>query len=411
MRYRGPQNQQIDLNSPVSSRKKRVWIFVLIALVVLSVVIWMFFIRPKPKQGIGDIQKAKAQEQSVRLIAVGDNIPHDTVNQQAIKNGNGTYNYLPIYDQIQPFFAQSDLRFCNQEAAVGGVELGISGYPTFNAPVEFAKDLHKLGCNIINTANNHVADKGLPGIINTRDIWDTLTPSAVSGANRSVDEQNKVNYFEKKGIKFAFVAFNEYSNNKSIPTYALNGFDEELVSRLLKEARNSADFVIVSAHWGTEDSPEINSAQEMWAKSFADNGADLVIGTGPHVLQPVKEIPNSRGSKTLVWFSIGNFMSSQLKINELVGGIASMEIAKTNGKASIKSIGFLPTYMHYDWSAADATNQNLLARKNLKLYPLDKADNVLNSSTLNTTVQAQQDYVKGILNKFTPVTIYSSDKF
>lgn len=408
MHYQGPQNKQIELSSPRSPKKRVKWLVpILLILIIAAVSGYLLFFKDKGNnQPAG--AKTTSSDNSVRLIAVGDNIPHDTINQAAKTLGG--YDYKPFFDQVKPFFSKSDIRFCNEETAVGGEELGISGYPTFNAPIEFANDLSATGCNLINIANNHVADKGTAGIAKTREAWDTLKPLGISGANRSADEQNTVSYFEKNGIKFAYVSFSEISNNIQIPEYSLNKFDSALVAKLLGEARKNAEFVIVSAHWGTEDSPEINNAQDLWAKTFADNGADLVIGTGPHVLQPVKKIPTPRG-ETLAWFSLGNFLSTQLEVNELVSGIAGIDIVKANGKTSIKSVEFLPTYMHYEWTTADKASQDLLKRKNLKIYPLDRAQEPLARSLNNTTVEAQLSYVEKVLNKYMPVTISNSSSF
>lgn len=409
MQYKGPIHNGIELQPPRAPKKTRKILFIFIVMVIiLGAALSAYFLYFKNESESPASPVKETNESTVRLIAVGDNIPHDTINLSA-KTASG-YDYKPLFDQVKDYFYKSDVRFCNAETAIGGEELGISGYPTFNAPIEFAQDLNATGCNLINIANNHVADKGAIGITKTRNTWETLKLLSLNGANRSTTEQNKVGYFEIKGIRFAFLSFSEISNNSNIPDYALNKFDVALVTNLLSEATQNADFVIVSAHWGTEYSSEFNSEQESWAKTFADNGADLVIGTGPHVLQPVKRIQGQKG-ETLVWFSIGNFLSSQLELNQLIGGIASMEIAKKDGRTTINKVAFLPTYMHYEWTTTEKANQDLLKRRNLKIYALDKAQGPLSRSLNNTTVDTQTSYVKNILNKYTPVKILNSESF
>ncbi|MEX0932033.1 MAG: CapA family protein, partial [Candidatus Saccharimonadales bacterium] len=250
-----------------------------------------------------DAQKnEEANSSKVWLTATGDMLPHDTVNLRA-KTESG-YNYLQFFSPVASALQNPDLTFCNQEAPSAGATYGISGYPTFNAPTEFARDLAGVGCNVINLANNHVADKGVAALSKTVEIWkNTNDTKAVTGANRNALEQNQVAYFIEGDIKFAFVAFTEFSNNRSIPAQNLNIFSEALVNKLVTEADKNADFVIVSAHWGVEDATEPSANQQKWANLLVKNGADLIIGTGPHVLQPVERVKSNK-NEALVWWSL-----------------------------------------------------------------------------------------------------------
>lgn len=344
--------------------------------------------------------------QLLRIVGTGDMLPHETVNQQA-KTGNN-YDYKPFFEHVEKYFKSADVRFCNQESpSASGI--GVTAYPTFNAPTQFATDLSAVGCNVIGLANNHLNDKGQPGINGTRDVWDGLNPQAVAGANRNAAEQKKVSYFETKGVKFAFVAYSEISNNRSLSAYGLNMLNESLVKSQLQEAQAQADIVIVSAHWGTEYSPSINANQDRWAKIFADNGADIVFGSGPHVLQPVKKLPQAGGGETIVFYSLGNMLSSQLETESLIGGFAVVDITPADKK--IAQVALLPTYMHYEWTAQQKAREDLLARKNLKIYPLDQATEPLSKSQNNTTVAVQTQRVTALLNKFTPVKILNSTDY
>lgn len=349
----------------------------------------------------------KLEASRVRLIATGDMLPHDTVNQQA-KTAE-SYNYRPFFSEVEKYFQAADVRFCNQEVPSAGTSLGISGYPTFNAPEQFARDLSAVGCNVISLANNHINDKGQAGIDKTLAVWSELKPLAVAGANRNATEQQTVRYFTVKGVTFAFVAYAEYSNNRSTTSYGINILNEQLVNTQLTEARKKADIVLVGVHWGVEYSPGISDVQERWANTFSKLGADLVFGTGPHVLEPVKRLPKAGGGETVVWYSLGNFLSTQLDIESLVGGFAIIDIDPTTKK--ISKIGFFPTYMHYEWTAEEKTREDLLKRKNLKIYPLNLAEEPLKRSQNNTTVAAQRGRVSDLLNIYTPVTIVNSDQY
>lgn len=388
------------------SRRK---IMILSLVGLLTIVGFFYFFSkqanaPQQEQSNQNPKSPAKQPERIRLIANGDLLPHDSINQQA-KTSSG-YDYKPFFSEVSRIYDAADISFCNQESPSGGEELGISGYPVFNAPTQFAKDISAVGCNVINLANNHMNDKGAAGIAETRQVWDSLKPLAVSGANRSTAEQNKVQYFEIKGVKFAFVAYAEYSNNASHAPYELNILSQDLVNRQITEANKKADIVLVSAHWGTEYSQGINEAQDKWSKTFASLGADIVFGTGPHVLEPVKRLPREGGKETIVYYSLGNLLSTQLDIESLIGGFAVIDIdAKTK---KVMQIGFLPTYMHYEWTAQAKAREDLLSRRNLKIYPLASATDALARSQNQTTVKAQKERVSKLLNTYTRVNIYDS---
>ncbi len=354
--------------------------------------------------------QAKPAPTTIRLIAVGDQLPHDSVNQQA-KKADGSYDYMPFFSEVKKYFDSANIHFCNQEVTSAGESFGISGYPVFNAPTQFAKDINTLGCDVINRANNHAFDKGQAGINATLDVWDKLNKKAIAGSNRNQAEQDTIHYFTVNGVKFAFLAYAEYSNIRTNSSYAVNIYSPSFAAAQVAEARKNADVVLVSMHWGTEYSPSENSMQKNAAKLLADNGADVVIGTGPHVLQPVTKLAKAGGGETLVWYSLGNFLNTQLDIESLIGGIAVMDFTVDNGKATLTKVGFMPTYMHYEWTPAQKAAQDLLTRKNLKIYPLDVAAEPMSRSQNNTSVQAQQDRVAKLLNTYIPITMYTSKTY
>jgi poly-gamma-glutamate synthesis protein (capsule biosynthesis protein) len=349
----------------------------------------------------------KVVSNSIRLVASGDELPHSAITQAA-KTSSG-YDYTPFYKTIKPVFDAADLRFCNQETVSAGEQYGISGYPSFNVSKDFARNLSSVGCNVVSLANNHLNDKGQAGINETLSVWESIKPLAYAGVNRNAEEQRKVRYFTHEGVKFAFVAYTGVSNSSPAAPYALNMLTDQLVTQQLTEARTQADVVMVSVHWGTEYSDGIDAAQTTWSNKFANLGADIVFGTGPHVLEPVKKLPKQGGGETLVWYSFGNLLSAQLDVPSLIGGFGVMDIDKTTKQ--VKLVGFLPTYMHYEWTAEQKAKEDLLSRKNFQIYPLDKATEALAKSQNNTTVEAQTSRVKALLNKHTEVPILTIDQY
>ena len=384
----------------VDSTKRRnpiFFIFIGIVLVLIGVGIWFFINKDSNVSKMTDTtstQTTQSQIKKVHMVAMGDMLAHDTIIANA-KTGD-IYDFGKFFTNIRSSYSDADVVFCNQEGPSAGADYGITGYPIFNAPTKFSADLQSgAGCNMINLANNHMADKGVEVTNATIDNWNDLKPLAVSGANKSAADQENVSYIEVNGIKIGFVAFMDFNNNASAPSYSVNNYhDEALVRRLVSSARANADVVVVSMHWGVEDSNAVSADQEVQVTLLNSLGVDVIIGTGPHVLQKVQTIVGDSGQKTLVWYSLGNMLSSQLNIKELIGGIAGFDITKSDdGSMLIDNVTFTPTYMHYEWTASEAANSDLLARKNAMIYLLDSAEDPLSRSLFNTTVAEQKQYV------------------
>lgn len=370
---------------------------------------------PPPGNGVpnGTLETERAKQTAngtIRLVATGDMIAHDSVNASA-KKADGSYDYLPLMDKMKPLFEKADVRFCNQATPAGGEQFGITGYPVFNAPLAFPRGIEAVGCNVINIGTNHTNDKGQGLIDATVSAWDNRTGIlAVAGANRSVSEQNQSHIFTVKGLKIAFLSYTTYTNNTAVTPHGINMYTEPLATAQMGEARKNADIVMVSMRWGTEYSPDINASQEAIAQQLTNLGADVIVGHGPHVLEPAKRLKNVDGSReSVVWYSLGNFLNTQIESEALIGGFAVMDIDGPTKK--IVNIGFMPTYMHYEWTAAEKRAGNLLARKNLTMVPLDQAASLMAKSQIGSTVQAQTDRVKTILNKFTSVKIITSAEY
>lgn len=370
---------------------------------------------PPPGNGVpnGTIETERAKAAAsgtIRLIATGDMIAHDSVNANA-KKADGSYDYLTFMEKMKPYFEKADVRFCNQATPAGGESFGITGYPVFNAPVAFARGIEGVGCNVINIGTNHTNDKGQGLIDATVAAWDNRDGvHAVAGANRSLGEQNQSRMFTVKGLKFSFLSYTTYSNNTAVTPHGINMYSDALATVQVAEARKNSDFVIVSMRWGTEYSPDVNAQQDAIAQTLTNLGADVILGHGPHVLEPVKKLKSADGNReSTIWYSLGNFLNTQLETEALIGGFAVMDIDAATKK--VTATKFMPTYMHYDWTAADKRSNNLLARKNLQMLPLDQAGDLLAKSLLNTSVQAQTDRVKAVLNKYTPVQVITSAEY
>lgn len=338
---------------------------------------------------------------SISFIATGDWIAHDSVNTQA-KLTDGTFNYLPMVNDFAPLFAKSDIRFCNDPILNGGAVSSIAGYPKFNSPPSFVTDMGKLGCNLANTASNHSFDRSQAEISASVDAWSGVPNMlAVAGENRSQTEHDTVHYFTVKGVKFAFLAYTTYINTDAPAQnpYGVNVFTKDFASQQIAAAKQAgAQIIIASMRWGTEYSTAYTAEQTADAQFLADQGVSLVLGHGSHELQPVTQLTGSSGNKTTVWYSLGNFLNTQEPAETLFNGLAVMNIDIASKQVSIK--GYLPIYMHYEWTAAQAAADATNTRNNLHLYLFEDAtQSMVASQQLKTTLTAQKTRMTTTLNQ------------
>ncbi len=394
--------------------RKKLLMFIAFTLVILITV--FAYVRSRPdasntqQTNMGQTQQqteTAKEKTNVRIVATGDMIAHDALNNAA-KNGS-SYDYLQFMQNMKPYFDAADVRFCNQATLAAGEKFGISGYPIFNAPTQFSKDMASVGCNVVNTGSNHANDKSQAALEASISVWDDLSMLAVAGANRSEEEKNTIDYFEVDGVKFAFLSYTTYLNSPNKQPYSVTMYSENLAKEQIAEARKEADIIMVSMRWGTEYSPGVNASQNTQSQFLADQGADIVLGHGPHVLEPVKKLKGKDGQPTYVWYSLGNFLNAQIEIESLVNGFAVMDIDKNT--KTIRDIGYLPTYMHYEWTEAQKASQDLLARKNFAMYLLEEATEPLARSQNDTTVDQQMAYVKKVLNTYMKVPILTKDQY
>jgi poly-gamma-glutamate synthesis protein (capsule biosynthesis protein) len=352
---------------------------------------------------------SSAAPTSVRVVATGDMIAHDAILQEG-KRADGSYAFDGMLTNMKPYFSRADVRFCNEATPAAGTSFPIKGYPVFNAPVEWSRAIEGVGCNLINLGTNHTNDYGQPVIDATRAAWDGRPGVlAATGANRDQAEHDAIAYFTVNGVKFAFLTYLTYNNTHDGTAFGVNTYSTAGAKAQIAEARQQADIIIVSMRWGTEDVPDVNSTQRQDAQELADAGADIVLGHGPHSLQPVERLTGASGRETIVWYSLGNFLNAQLPIEELVGGFAVMDIDVATKK--VTSLGFLPTFSHYTWTPAQQAAHDLLSRHDFAMYALDKAAAVLGDVQDGSTVEDQSNRVNVTLNHDTKVAILTSDQY
>ncbi len=273
-----------------------------------------------------NVDNSTKEDYYLTLGMIGDALYHTGCYNDG-RNSDGTYNFDKHLADIAPIVKTYDLAYYNQETVLGGVELGLSSYPTFNSPKEVGDAFVKAGFNLVSLANNHTLDKGPKAILNSVSYWRSQQNVLTAGSYDSIDDKARSHIGEKNGITYAFLAYTYGTNGIPIPKgkeYLVNLFDKEQVRRDIETVRNKVDVVLVSMHWGVEYTHTPTKEQREQAEFLSDLGVDVIIGSHPHVIQPIEHI-----GKTVVIYSLGNFISGQDTLARRIGMIASVDIHKS----------------------------------------------------------------------------------
>ena len=298
----------------------------LAALVIAALLLWWIVssvascaAQPAALSDTGEVAEVASEPPgpTVSFVAVGDNLPEKTLGAYADglagEAGDGTYDYRPIYAPVRSYIEGADLAFVSQEVHLGGDDLGVQGYPSFNAPDDLADALVDTGFDLIVSASNHCYDWGNFGAVeHSRELWNTK-PVAFTGTATSPEEADAIPVVEREGITFALLDYTYGLNGfepDDIPSYAVSFLDEDRIRSQVAQAHELADVVIVAAHWGTEKQMEPDEQQLTYAQLFADLGVDIVLGSHPHVIGPVEWVEGADGHKTLVAYALGDFKST-----------------------------------------------------------------------------------------------------
>ena len=293
------------------------------------------------------------------VIAVGDNLYHQSlIDAGASEDGN--WNYDKIYTHITDAIKDADIRMIDQETVFTTDHDSVSSYPSFATPTEVGDAIVKAGFNVVESANNHIDDFGEGFLTDTLNFWKTKYPDVtLLGIHDSQEDADTVKIREVNGINIAFLDYTYGTNVGGIEgkDYMIDMIRKEKITTMIQKAKQQADCIIFVAHWGTEDETMPNEYEKQWAAYLMEQGVNVIIGGHPHVLQPYGRISDGKGNETVVFYSLGNFVSTQQKLEELLGGMAKFTIQKTveNGKTSIQILTptVEPLVMHYNSDAGE----------------------------------------------------------
>ena len=295
------------------------------------------------------------EDSHLKLTVIGDIMCHNSQYVDAFNSSENTYNFSYVFDDIKEYISNADISIGNLETTFAGSARGYSNYPRFNTPEQLAYNLKDLGIDILSTANNHCMDSNYDGIVSTLNYLDDAGISHI-GTNRSADEQNTILIKEINNIKIAFLSFTYGTNGISIPSdksYAVNLIDNDFILSQLNYAKQTnPDLICVNMHWGTEYQTTQNANQENLANFLFENGVDIILGSHPHVLQPMEKksiiLPNGTQKECFVIYSLGNFMSAQTQKNTRSSIILNLHLTKNNNTnhTIIEDIDYTPIYMY-----------------------------------------------------------------
>lgn len=305
---------------------------------------------------------------TLKVSATGDNLIHDGLYLQARSQAtDGGYDFQSLYQHIAPFYQDFDINWINQETlVVDETTIAPSSYPCFATPSAMGKQLYEMGFRVFSLSNNHSYDKGADGIASTIAFWDSMPEDVVTtGFYAGESDYENIPLQTIDGVTIAYLAYTYGTNGIPQPNGAtaniiLNS-QEDVMQHQIELARTQADIVVVGVHWGTEGSHIVHDTQRTLGQKIANWGADIIIGTHPHVIQSIETFTNENtGQIVPVAYSLGNFVSTQVEADNLIGIILTFDITKITQPdetftATVGNVHAVPMVMYYDASYKNAT--------------------------------------------------------
>ncbi len=322
---------------------------------------------PEPSSSSEPEEPSVPDPVTVRLKAVGDNLIHSSIYEQANRRANGQgYDYDYAYEHVADMFSDADIASINQESVIAPA-FGPSTYPMFNATPELGDLMLEMGFDVFNLANNHCLDKGETGVYSSLDYWAERPEAVTTGVYRNQEDYQKIRTITAQGVTFSFIGITELTNGLYLPAdseaVVLMGSDETAIQERIRQAKEISDVCVINIHWGNEYTHTPTDRQRDLAQKMSQWGADIILGHHPHVIQPIEYIEREDGSRTLVAYSLGNFISAQDRAARMIGGMLDVDITKDfeSETISVTRCEFVPIITHFDRGFA-----------NNRLYPLSE---------------------------------------
>lgn len=289
------------------------------------------------------------------VMVVGDIMMHTPLIYSGYDEDIKKYLYDSFFSEVEPIFSQADFVIGNLETPLAGPKTGFSGYPRFNSPKEIALALKQVGVNVLTTANNHSMDKWETGLIQTLNHLDDYE-ILHTGTYRSIEEKEQPLILEANDMKIGLIANTYGTNGLSVPKdkpYLVNMLDLETIREDVERLKaKNVDYIMAMIHFGTEYQRFPNEVQKKWVDDLFNIGVDFVLGSHPHVVQPLEIFrgDDSQSDKGVI-YSLGNFLSNQRWDWKDYGIILKLSLEKDikTKKVRIKEVSVVPTYVNISW--------------------------------------------------------------
>lgn len=316
------------------------------------------------------------EDKRVHVIAAGDNLIHYSVfkNAERLAGEGENYDFKPLYEPVKYLVEEADLAILNQETIISQsnpVRGADGGQLIFNSPPEVADAVIDLGFDVFTMANNHLLDFGASATIESINFWNDKAAAhdlTILGAYLNEEDSNNIRVREVNGVKIAFLSYAEHLNGFSIPSDSplrvVMNHETDVIERQIREANEIADAVIVSAHWGVEDTTLVSEDRIALANQMVNWGADVILGAHTHTAETMEWIEREDGTKGFVFYSMGNFICCQTDNFNLVGEMPDFDIVVdgATGEVRLENVGVIPNIIHYE--VGDYAN--------LAVYPYSK---------------------------------------
>ncbi|MFZ2338955.1 MAG: CapA family protein [Bacteroidales bacterium] len=282
------------------------------------------------------------------LLFIGDIMGHDEQIASAWNSETGNYEYDDVFRYVRDEISEADIAVANLEVTLGGSPY--KGYPAFSSPASLASACMNAGIDVLATANNHSVDRGKKGILNTIRRLDSLGIRHTGTFADSISRDTlSPMIIERNGISVALLNYTYGTNGLKIPSPTIvNMLDTNLIASDISKAKAlKPDVIIPFVHWGIEYDTLPSAEQTRLAGFFFNKGADLVIGSHPHVLQQMEwTLADSCRNDRIVVYSLGNYVSNQRTIRRDGGAMVRIELEKTDSLTAVSRAGYYLTWVH-----------------------------------------------------------------
>lgn len=279
---------------------------------------------------------------SITLISVGDIFIHESVLDAVFDDKTGNYDFASCFQKVAPYLQNADIA----TAWFGGVLDSVGeyfGYPSFKTPEALALAMQRAGFDIV-FRTNHTMDYGVKGLKTTSIILQKYSLEQI-GAYLTEQESKNIYVYQKNNLKIAFLSYTYGMNDIPVPyPWMVNFIDTVKIKKDISEAKKISDFVVVALHFGTEYERYPNNEQKKIVHAITLAGADMIIGSHPHVIQPVDKVNN-----IYVAYCLGNFLCGQRMRYCDTGVMIKYTITKQKDNVYLKQISYIPTWTAKYW--------------------------------------------------------------